>query len=404
MKIRSVIVITAVVFNLPQFTYAQCPQICDSGPNTALGQSALVGNTAGMNNTAVGFQALQNSNADGNTATGSQALASNISGTFNTALGMQALLANTGTSFNTATGAFALSSNTTGSNNTAVGYQALSRSTSGGSNTAIGTNALGRNTVGPSNTAVGQGALGLNTTSGNNTAVGFNALNKNRGANNIALGYFAGFDLTFGANNIAIGSRGVAGESSTIRIGTTGTQAVTYIAGISGVTVSGGVGVLIDSNGRLGTNTSSARYKEQIKPMDKASEALLSLKPVTFRYKEELDPKAIPQFGLVAEQVEKVNPDLVVRDDAGKPYSVRYEAVNAMLLNEFLKEHRRVETQSSEIAELKGTLAKQQSADAEQQKEIKALRDALKEQAAQIEKVSAQLARMPAAPRLVTNE
>src|SRR5438046_134085 len=116
----------------------------------------------------------------------------------------------------------------------------------------------------------------------------------------------------------------------------------TYVAGISGVTVAGGIGVIVDSNGHLGTSTSSARYKEAIQPMNKASEAILSLKPVTFRYKKELDPKAIPQFGLVAEQVEKVDPDLVARDENGKPYSVRYEAVNAMLLNEFLKEHRTV--------------------------------------------------------------
>jgi trimeric autotransporter adhesin len=150
--------------------------------------------------------------------------------------------------------------------------------------------------------------------------------------------------VSSGSNNIDIGNLG-ANESATVRIGTTGTQTDTYIAGISGVTVAGGVGVIVDSNGHLGTVVSSARFKEAIKPMDKASEAILALKPVTFRYKHELDPAGIPQFGLVAEQVERIDPDLVAGDDQGKPYSVRYEAVNAMLLNEFLKEHRTVQEQ-----------------------------------------------------------
>ena len=174
------------------------------------------------------------------------------------------------------------------------------------------------------------------------------SFNNTTGSNNIALGFNAGFNLTTGSNNIDIGNTGVAaGESNTIRIGTEGTQKATFIAGISGVTVAGGVGVIIDTNGHLGTVVSSARFKDEIKPMDKASEAILALQPVTFRYKKELDPDGIPQFGLVAEQVEKVNPDLVARDEQGKPYTVRYEAVNAMLLNEFLKEHRKVEEQAT---------------------------------------------------------
>src|SRR5262249_20582538 len=155
----------------------------------------------------------------------------------------------------------------------------------------------------------------------------------------IAVGSNAGSNLTTGSNNIDIGALGLAGESNTIRIGKRGTQRATYIVGISGATVPTGVGVLVDSNGHLGTTTSSARYKEKIQPMDKASEAILSLQPVTFRYKHELDPAGVPQFGLVAEEVAKINPDLVARDDRGKPFSVRYEAVNAMLLNEFLKAH-----------------------------------------------------------------
>ena len=178
-----------------------------------------------------------------------------------------------------------------------------------------------------------------------------------------------------------------------MRLGKNGVQKNTYIAGVSGVTVAGGIGMVIDSGGHIGTSTSSARYKEQIKPMEKASEAILSLKPVTFRYHNELDPAGIPQFGLVAEEVEKVNPDLVARDEQGKPYTVRYEAVNAMLLNEFLKEHRKVEEQALEVKSLKKAMTQQQA----ENKEMMAL---LKEQAAQIQKVSNQL-RLQASPSRV---
>src|SRR5438876_860042 len=178
------------------------------------------------------------------------------------------------------------------------------------------------------NTFLGDDALNSDTTGTDNTAIGRDALFSN---------------TTGGSNNIDIGNVGAAGESNKIRIGTNGTHRNTFIAGISGVTVAGGVGVIIDARGHLGTVVSSERFKDQIKPMDKASEAILALQPVTFRYKHELDPKGIPQFGLVAEQVEKVNPALVARDDQGKAYTVRYEAVNAMLLNEFIKEHRTVQ-------------------------------------------------------------
>src|SRR2546421_6236551 len=159
---------------------------------------------------------------------------------------------------------------------------------------------------------------------------------------------------------IDIGNRGAVAEASTIRIGRVGTQTATYVAGISGATVTDGIGVVVGADGHLGTVVSSERFKEAIKPMDKASEAILALKPVTFRYKKQLDPKGIPQFGLVAEEVEKVNPDLVARDDQGKPYTVRYEAVNAMLLNEFLKEHRKLEEQQAVVSELKSIVTRQQ--------------------------------------------
>ena len=203
------------------------------------------------------------------------------------------------------------------------------------------------------------------------------------------MGDSAGINLTTGSNNIDIGNAGVAGESAKIRIGTRPTHKNTFIAGIFGVTVPTGVAVLVDNSGHLGTTTSSVRFKEAIRPMDKASEAILSLKPVTFHYKKERDPEDVPQFGLVAEDVKKVNPDLVARDEEGKPYTVRYEAVNAMLLNEFLKEHRKVQQLEAN--------------DAEQHREIKALAAAVKEQATQIQKMSVQLERSKSAPQIVLN-
>jgi hypothetical protein len=325
---------------------------------------------------------------NGNTAEGDNALFSLTTGTNNTATGFDALLSNTTGNDNTANGAFALQSNTSGIENTAHGANALMNNTTASCGTANGYDALRSNTTGGNNTATGWGALELNTTGGHNTANGFEALYNNKtGGNNIALGYLAGYNLTSGSNNIDIGNKGVAAEVNTIRIGTAGKQTATYIAGISGVTVPTGVGVIIDTNGRLGTTTSSERFKDQIKPMDKASEAILALKPVTFRYKEEIDPEGIPQFGLVAEQVEKVNPDLVARDDQGKVNTVRYEAVNAMLLNEFLKEHRKVE-------ELESKAEKQEALIAQQQKQIETL-------SAGLQKVGDQLEASKAAPQLV---
>ncbi len=254
-------------------------------------------------------------------------------------------------------------------------------------NVAIGPFA-GLGTNGSDNVAIGDRAL-ANTTEGDfNTAVGYAALSYCTGYGNIGIGKVAGVKLTSGENNIDIGNQGLPDDSRTIRIGNLRTQQRAFIAGINGVTVADGVSVVVNSEGQLGTATSSARYKEAIEPMDKASEALLALKPVTFRYNKELDPDGIAQFGLVAEQVEKVNPKLVARDTEGKPYTVRYEAVNAMLLNEFLKEHRRV-------GELEAALA-------QQQKTIEALSAGLKEQAVQIQKVSAQLQTKDAETRLVS--
>ncbi len=274
-------------------------------------------------------------------------------------------------------------------NNTAIGYNALLGNYTGSFNTAIGVSPLFDNRSGTDNIAIGAQTMFLNLTGSHNTAIGDYALFANTsGDYNIALGDGTGTSITTGDYNIDIGANvfGLPGDSNTIRIGKTPNQVRTFIAGITGVTVARGVGVVIDTNGQLGTAVSSERFKDQIRPMDKASEAILALKPVTFRYKKDLDPAGVPQFGLVAEQVEKVNPDLVARDEQGKPYTVRYEAVNAMLLNEFLKEHRKVEQQRKDF----------EAALARQQKQIEAL-------TAGLQKVSAELELSKSAPQTVLN-
>jgi trimeric autotransporter adhesin len=384
--------------------------------NIAIGVDALYSNTTGSNNTAIGVETLfNNTTGNANTAIGRTALYSNTTGDSNTANGLGALLRNTTGSFNTANGVGALEFNTTGDSNTATGDEALHSNTTGFSNTANGVSALYSNTTGLGNTASGYAVLVSNTTGSfdtatgvdalqsntignNNTANGYLALSSNTtGSSNIALGVSAGANLTTGDNNIDVGNAGVADEANTIRVGTVGTQTATFIAGIRGTPIAGGVAVGVSSSGQLGVRASSMRFKKAIKPMDKASEAILALKPVIFRYKHELDPEALPQFGLVAEDVERVNPDLVARDDEGKPYTVRYEAVNAMLLNEFLKEHRKGLEQDATISELKFASTRQQG-------EIAKLTATVKEQAAQIQKVSEQLVAEKAAPHLVVNE
>jgi len=370
--------LTLTCFTLSPPAQAVCQEGCLTSENTVLGDDALL-NTTGGANTAIGFDALlSNTTGSNNTAIGSAALDFNTTGSDNTANGLSALRQNTEGSNNTAMGFDALFSNTTGYDNTATGADALLSNTTGVYNTANGVSALFSDTTGFQNTAAGVNALVFNTTGHDNTANGFQALfNNTTGSSNIALGSNAGLNLTTGSNNIDIGHAGVAGEAKTIRIGTGGTQTKTFIVGISGVAVTGSQ-VVVNSNGKLGVTASSERFKDKIQLMGEESEAILALQPVTFRYKKELDPEGIPQFGLVAEQVEKVDPVLVARDERGRPFTVRYEAVNTMLLNEFLKEHRKV-------WDLETTVARQQ-------KEIAALTADLKEQESEIRKVSAQLA------------
>jgi len=353
--------------------------------NTAEGASALFSLTSGISNTALGYQALYQ----------------NTTGNYNAAQGFRALSSNTSGAQNTATGYSALSSNITGSYNTANGVNALYANTIGSNNTASGLRALFGNGTGSENTAVGVSALQINDTGSQNTAVGVKTLFANRGgSNNIALGYQAGAYV--GGmyqprdNNIEIGNGGNFFDNNTTRIGDV--QTATFIAGIRGVTTgqADAIPVLIDSAGQLGTASSSRRFKKEIKPMDKASEAILVLKPVTFHYKS--DSTDTPQFGLIAEDVAAVNPDLVVRDKNGEIYTVRYDVVNAMLLNEFLKEHRKVEQQAREmqeqqatIAELKSDAVKQEATISQLKKEMETVVACLKKHDSRIQKVSAQI-------------
>ena len=381
--------------------------------NTATGFAALFDNISGLSNTATGDEALLNNTiANNNTADGAFALFSNTTGGENAATGFAALFSNTIGSANTASGSQALISNTTGLSNTAAGFQALLNNTVANDNTADGAYALFSNTFGEQNTATGLGALFANTDGFDNVANGFFALSSNihgafntadgagaliscTGGGNTAVGFLAGPNLTTGTNNtyIGAGSGGPGNESGWIRIGPTGalvggTNSHTAIGGIFGATV-GAVNspVLVNASGQLGTAVSSARFKKDIDSMGKSSEAIFSLRPVTFHYKG--DETNLPCFGLIAEEVAKVNPDLILKDKEGKPFTVRYEQINAMLLNEFLKEHKKVEEQQASIAELKN--------------EVQTAVAQLKEQAAQIQKVSAQVEMSKPAPQMVNN-
>jgi trimeric autotransporter adhesin len=352
-----------VAFGLGCFGFTTAVQAVSPAPdgsypggNTAEGQNALLSRTTGGFNTGVGWFSLKSlTTGSFNTGVGAGTLVLNTADQ-NTAVGAGAMLENTSGGApgggemtevgpNTALGTAALFSNTTGGANTAMGYEALASNQAGDWNTAVGFKALLNSAGTYPNDALGHKALVSNTTGSNNTAIGFAALyNNTTGIDNVAVGEFAGSNQTTGFDNVYIGEGifGVAGESNAC-----------YIKSIFGQTSTGGVPVFINSDNKLGTATSSKRFKDDIKPMGRASEVLLALKPVTFRYKKAIDPSSTSQFGLVAEEVEKVNPDLVVRDKEGKPYSVRYDQVNAMLLNEFLKEHATVQELKKEIAALK---------------------------------------------------
>jgi hypothetical protein len=426
---------------------AQCPSACGSGGNVAVGPNALNSVTTGINNTAVGTGALtddttgaynvavgnsalgNNTTGFQNMAIGAEALLNNISGNFNMGIGFRSLFMNTG-SRNSGVGAAALRNNTTASDNTAIGSTAMRENTTGENNTAIGSAALMANTTSGANVALGDSALaayngtnlgidGFNTALGSialtaltegfqNTAVGRRAFEfLTTGNNNVALGWRAGDSLTGTASgNTFIGTQAgnvapaIGTYNNTILIGIGGDSngnnpdGRAYIGFVRGVTTGDGNGipVLIDGSGQLGTSNSSRRFKKDIKPMKQTSEVVLALKPVTFHYKD-LDTKKAaetPQFGLIAEDVAEVDPDLVVRDGEGQLLTVRYDAVNVMLLNEFQKEHKKVQEQGATIVELK--------------KEIGTLTAQLKEQAAQIQKVSAQLEASKPAPKVVANK
>jgi trimeric autotransporter adhesin len=366
--------------------------------NTAVGAAALFLNTSGSENTANGTLALfNNASGGGNTAIGDSALFSNQIGSSNTATGVNALFSNTGSindpsfgSNNTATGVNALFSNTRGFRNTAIGVNALSTNFDNNDNTAVGVDALSSNRQ-SENTAVGAGALKAAQFAAGNTAVGFRALANNQSNANTAVGNGALFNNSSGLLNTALGTNAGFNVTTARNVNCIGhigqnVNFSTWISNIYGTaTVSGTtLPVVVSDVGQLGTAGSSARFKKEVKPMDRASESILAFKPVTFRYRS--DKGNAPQFGLIAEEVARVNPDLVVRDKNGEIYAVRYDAVNAMLLNEFLKEHRKVEELTKDF-----------------QATVAQLTARLDEQAAQIQKVSAQLEASKPAPQVVNN-
>ena len=314
--------------------------------NTATGEDALRSNTTGDNNTGTGASALQdNTTGNSNTAIGASALLRNTTGAGNTATGADALRSNTDGFFNTATGNEALQSNGTGSFNTATGDGAMSDNTTGGENTAMGVSALGSNTTGRVNTAVGRTALANNTTGSRNTAIGSNALNRNTtGTDNTALGRLAGFNQTTGSNNIYIDHVGNSGESNIIRIGDPGHTGGAFIAGVQVVA------------------PSSRRFKKDIHDMDSASSGLMHLRPVTFRYKKAYANRERPlQYGLIAEEVADVYPELVVHNEQGEVQTVQYHKLNSMLLNEVQKQHRQIADLTDRLARLEQVLTARQT-------------------------------------------
>jgi hypothetical protein len=328
--------------------------------NTAVGSSALQVDTTGLDNTAVGSGALAtNITGNFNTAIGQKALAGNTIGSSNTAVGDSALLSNTTGDGNTACGSSALANNTTGGGNTATG-DSLTANTTGNLNTGTGQGALSHNTTGNYNTASGWASLSNNTSGSSNTAQGVGSLEGNlSGSNNIALGYQAGLNPETGSYNIMIGNQGAGNDDHIIRIGDVQTQ--TFIAGISGINVNG-VPVLVSSSGQLGIASSSRRYKEDIQDMGEATADLMRLRPVTFRYKQTFEDGSKPiQFGLIAEEVEEVYPELVAHSADGKIETVKYQVLDSMLLNEVQRLNAQNTSQQKKIASLEQRLARLES-------------------------------------------
>lgn len=337
------------------------------GAATTVGNDTCAGSGADIGGTCVPLTNTGSGN-NANTAVGANTLGSNTTGTDNTAIGAGAMFFNTMGQDNTATGLSALITNTTGNENTATGAFALEENTSGADNTATGVRAMMFST-GNDNTATGVDALQGNTTGGSNTAIGGVALGANTtGSNNIAVGFDAGDNLTTGSNNIDIFDAGVAGESNTMRIGTQGTQTDTYIAGVFGTPkIKKACEVVVEKTGLIGCVKSSARYKRDIRDMGDASDKLMKLRPVTFTYKA--DSTGIQQYGLIAEEVEKVYPELVIDDADGKAETVAYQVLPAMLLNEVQKERRdserksaQIATLSAQVAEMKASMSQQRAA------------------------------------------
>jgi hypothetical protein len=285
----------------------------------------------------------------------------------------------------------------------AIGGNALLGNSYGFGNSALGASALAANTVGNNNTATGKAAMLSNTTASNNTATGFQALLSNiEGEGNTAIGIYA-LSYSTGNYSTALGEGagiGVTTADNVICIGTAGANVSDscYIGNIAGKTVGlGGSACYVGNDGKLGVFLSSRRFKTDIADMDNASAALPALRPVTFHYKPELDKTGIPQFGLIAEEVEAVNPDLVVHDKEGKVSTVHYGAVNAMLLNEFLKEHKTVQEQANTSSIVKVNSARQEATIARLEQQIEAL-------TAGFQKVSEQLEASKAAPQVVKDD
>jgi hypothetical protein len=328
----------------------------DTSHNTAFGANALSNNRR-LFNTAIGANALfHNTFGIGNTASGANALFNNTTGEENTASGNAALFNNTEGNGNTASGVRALYSNTTGLSNTASGIGALGRNTNGDLNTATGSRALLTNTTGSYNTATGARALENNITGSQNTAIGDRALEHSTGNGNIAVGVGAGVTLTTGNRNIYVGHPGASKESKTMRLGSVQTK--TFIAGVATTPVSG-TNVVIDANGQLGTLLSSARYKRNIDPMGARSEGLLKLRPVTFVYKQ--DKQGARQYGLIAEEVAAVYPELVTHTATGEVQAVRYQELIPLLLNEVQRQQQVMERQQQATEHLQRELAELRS-------------------------------------------